>query len=289
MSEPIKKVAAIHDLSGFGRGSLTAIIPTLSAMGIQVCPLPTAVLSNHTGYESFSYVDLTSSMQDYINEWKKLNLNFECIYSGYLGSYEQVKIVSDFIDDFKTKDTLVVVDPVMADDGVLYSKFDFDFVEYMNKLVKKADIITPNFTEAMLLLGNKQCPSNISDNELKHILVELSNIGPEMVVLTSVPDIIEPNNIITAVYDKIKNKFYKIPCKHIPVYYAGTGDVFASVMIGGLLNGDSLQKSVTKSVDFLYKSISDSQQYDYDKMNSIVLEKDLHFLNDFVNHQCIEF
>ncbi len=151
MSEPIKKVAAIHDLSGFGRGSLTAIIPTLSAMGVQVCPLPTAVLSNHTGFDSFSYVDLTDSMADYISEWKKLNLKFDCIYSGYLGSYDQVEIVGNFIDEFRNDNTLVVVDPVMADDGTLYSTFDFDFVEYMNGLVCKADIITPNFTEAAWL------------------------------------------------------------------------------------------------------------------------------------------
>lgn len=289
MSEPIKKVAAIHDLSGFGRGSLTAIIPTLSAMGIQVCPLPTAVLSNHTGFDSFYCVDLTDYMADYINEWKKLNLNFDCIFSGYLGSYKQVDIVSNFIDEFKNDDTLVVVDPVMADDGELYSTFDFSFVEYMRKLVSKADIITPNFTEAAFLLGNKTCPKKISDDELKSWLMKLSDLGPEMVVLTSVPNSENEKYIVSAVYNKTENKFYKIACERIPVYYAGTGDVFDSVMIGGMLHGDSLQKSVTKSVDFIYKSIKDSEQYDYPKTNSIVLEKDLHFLNNDVNHYCVEF
>ncbi len=110
-----------------------------------------------------------------------------------------------------------------------------------------------------------------------------------MVVLTSVPNLENDDYIVTAVYNKNENKFYKIACERVPVYYAGTGDVFDSVMIGRMLNGDSLQKAVTKSVDFLYKSIKDSEQYDYPKVNSIVLEKDLHFLNDEVNHYCAQF
>ena len=140
----IKKVAAIHDMSGFGRSSLTAIIPTLSTMGVQVCPLPTAILSNHTGgFEKYSYVDLTDTMQDYIDMWKELGLEFDCIYSGFLGSTKQIQIVSDFIDYFGSEKNLVVVDPVMGDNGALYSAYTDAIIPAMKKLVTKADMITP--------------------------------------------------------------------------------------------------------------------------------------------------
>lgn len=123
-------------------------------MGVQVCPLPTAILSNHTGgFETFSYVDFTDYMQDYIDGWKKLNLDFDCIYSGFLGSERQIQIISDFIDDFGTEDNMVVVDPVLGDNGTLYSTMTQDHVSKMSRLVEKADIITPNFTEVSLLLG----------------------------------------------------------------------------------------------------------------------------------------
>ena len=125
MKHSVKRVAAIHDLSGFGRASLTAIIPILSSMGVQVCPLPTAILSNHTGgFETFSFVDFTDHMQDYINHWKELNIDFDCIYSGFLGSERQIEIVSGFIDDFGTEDNMVVIDPVLGDNGTLYSTMD---------------------------------------------------------------------------------------------------------------------------------------------------------------------
>lgn len=120
MKHSVKRVAAIHDLSGFGRASLTAIIPILSSMGVQVCPLPTAILSNHTGgFDTFSFVDFTDHMQDYIDHWKELKIDFDCIYSGFLGSERQIEIVSGFIDDFGTKDNMVVIDPVLGDNGNL--------------------------------------------------------------------------------------------------------------------------------------------------------------------------
>lgn len=167
MEKIIQKVAAIHDLSGFGRASLTTIIPILSTMEIQTCPLPTAVLSTQTsGFEDYSFIDLTDYMEEHIAHWKKLNLDFDCIYSGFLGSVRQIQIVSDFVEYFKRKDNLVVVDPVLGDNGSLYDTMGEEMVCEMKKLVSKADIITPNFTEAAFLLG-EDCRKNISEGDKK--------------------------------------------------------------------------------------------------------------------------
>ena len=162
MEKIIKKVAAIHDLSGFGRSSLTNIIPILSTMGIQVCPLPTAILSTHTGgFTDFSFIDLTDNMEKMMDHWSKLDLEFDCIYSGFLGSHKQIDIVSRFIDRFGHKNNLVVIDPVLGDSGELYSTMGCEMVEEMKKLITKADIITPNFTEVCLLLDKEYVENNI--------------------------------------------------------------------------------------------------------------------------------
>ena len=143
----VKKIAAVHDLSGMGRVSLTVVIPILSSMGFQVCPLPTAVLSNHTQYPDFSFLDLTDEMPKIIAQWKKLNVQFDAIYTGYLGSPKQIQIVSDFINDFRHEDSLIVADPVLGDNGRLYTNFDMEMVKEMRHLIKKADVVTPNMTE----------------------------------------------------------------------------------------------------------------------------------------------
>ena len=276
----IKKVAAIHDLSGFGRSSLTAIIPTLSSMGVQVCPLPTAILSNHTGgFPHYSYVDLTDSMEEYINMWKELKLDFDCIYSGFLGSTKQINIVSDFIDYFGTKDNLVVVDPVMGDNGKLYSSYSPDIIPQMRNLVAKADLITPNFTEAAFLLGKEKCPLKLSDEEIKQWLTKLSDLGPDIVVITSVPDTKVKDNTLVAAFDKTNNIFWKVACKYIPAAYPGTGDTFASVLIGSLLQGDSLPVSLDRAVQFISQCIKASYGFNYPKRNGVLLEKELGILN----------
>ncbi len=279
MHGDIKKVAAIHDLSGFGRASLTAIIPTLSAMGVQVCPLPTAILSNHTGgFEKYSYVDLTDSMEEYIQMWKDLNLSFDCIYSGFLGSTRQIDIVSDFIDWFSTGENLVVVDPVMGDNGDLYSSFGRDIVPQMKRLVAKADLITPNFTEAAFLLGMDSAPQSLTDEEAKDWLRGLADLGPRIVVITSAPDSAIPQNTNVLAYDKEDDTFWKVGCRYIPAEYPGTGDAFASVMIGSLLQGDSLPVALDRATQFISQCIKASYGFNYPKRNGVLLEKELGIL-----------
>lgn len=275
MKNPVKKVAAIHDLSGYGRASLTAIIPILSSMNIQVCPFPTAILSNHTGgFDSFSFVDLTDSMQDYMNHWAKENIKFDCIYSGFLGSSKQVDIILNFIETFSNDSSMIVVDPVMGDNGKLYPTINKKIVEKMKILVKKSDIITPNLTEATYLLG-KSYVKNINENEVKKMLIDLSNMGPKIVVITSIPDTAISGNISVFGYDKESSEFWKISCKHIPVEFPGTGDAFTSVLIGSLLKGDSLPIALERSVQFISISIRESYGYNYPRREGILLEKTL--------------
>ena len=278
MKRSVPRVAAIHDLSGFGRASLTTIIPILSTMGVQVCPLPTAILSNHTGgFDSFSFVDFTEHMKAYIEEWKKLKIDFDCIYSGFLGSERQIQIVSDFIDDFSTDDNLVVIDPVLGDNGNLYSTMTEDHVREMKKLVAKADIITPNFTEVSLLLG-EDYKEETNNEEMKVWLRRLSDMGPKIVVATSVPDqgVEKDYNVIA--FDRDSDTYWKIRCKYIPAFYPGTGDAYTSVMIGSLLNGHSLPIALDKGVQFITQAIKASYGFDYPNREGVLLERVLDVL-----------
>ncbi|PID27582.1 MAG: pyridoxamine kinase [Candidatus Cloacimonadota bacterium] len=276
------KVAAIHDLSGYGRASLTAVIPIISAMGIQVCPLPTAVLSNHTGgFKNFSYTDLTDSMPEYIKRWKEINIDFDAVYSGYLGSRKQIDIISGFIDDFRKDKTLVMVDPVMGDNGTFYKSFDETYVPLMKKLIKKADIITPNFTEASMLLGLKKTPEEISADEAKDWLYKLGETGPEMTVITSVPGLKDDTKTEVLAYRKSNNSVWKVSCQYIPASYPGTGDAFSSVLLGSLLKGESLPVAADLAVQFISQCIKASFGFDYPKEYGVMLEKELFFFSKY--------
>lgn len=281
MENIVKKVAAIHDLSGFGRSSLTSIIPILSSMKVQVCPVPTAVLSSHTGgFEGYSFLDLTDYMEQHIAHWKSLNLEFDCIYSGFLGSPKQMKIVADFIDFFGHKNNLTVVDPVLGDNGKLYGTMNNEMVEEMKKLISKADIITPNFTEVTFLL-NKPYKKEISEAEVKEWLVELANMGPKIVIATSVPDenshkADRKTNVIA--YDKENDVFWKVSCKYIPASYPGTGDAYTSVVIGSLLQGDSLPIAIERGGQFITQCILASYGFKYPNREGVLLERMLDVL-----------
>lgn len=285
MKSVIKKVAAIHDMSGFGRASLTTIIPILSTMGIQVCPLPTAILSTHTGgFKDYSFHDLTDYMSEYIDHWKKLGLEFECIYSGFLGSSKQVKIVEDFIDYFGKNSELIVVDPVMGDDGKLYSTMTSEMIVEMRELIKKADVITPNFTEFCYLL-DKEYGKKISLEEIKEGMKKLAVMGPQIVVVTSVPNIGDDSKITTIAYDKCSNIYWKIDSERIPACYPGTGDSYTSVLIGNLLKKNSLPVSIEKAAAFVSHCIMNSYGFDYPHKEGVLLEKSLDILNipTFIN------
>lgn len=274
----VKKVAAIHDLSGMGRVSLTVVIPILSSMGFQVCPLPTAILSNHTQYPDFTFLDLTDEMPRIIAEWKRLEVEFDAIYTGYLGSPRQIQIVSDFIRDFRRKDSLTVIDPVLGDNGKLYSNFNESMVVEMQHLVTHADVITPNLTELFYLLDRPYKESN-TDQELKEYLRCLSDKGPEVVIITSVPVLDEPHKTSVYAYNRRGNRYWKITCPYLPAHYPGTGDTFTSVITGALLQGDSLPIALDRATQFVLQGIRATFGYEYDNREGILLEKVLHNLD----------
>lgn len=274
----VKKVAAVHDLSGMGRVSLTVVIPILSSMGFQVCPLPTAVLSNHTQYPGFTFLDLTDEMPKIIEAWKKLDVQFDAIYTGYLGSPKQIQIVSDFINDFRRADSLVVIDPVLGDNGRLYTNFDEKMIVEMQHLITKADVITPNLTELFYLLGKPFKEEN-TDEELKSYLRELSDKGPEVVVITSVPVQGDPHKTSVYAYNRQGSRYWKVTCPYLPAHYPGTGDTFTSVVTGSLMQGDSLPIALDRATQFILQGIRATFGYEYDNREGILLEKVLHNLD----------
>lgn len=274
----VKRIAAVHDLSGFGRVSLTVVIPILSSMGFQVCPLPTAVLSSHTQYPQFSILDLTDEMPRIIAEWKKLDIQFDAFYTGYLGSPRQMQIVSDFIDDFRQPDDLVVVDPVLGDNGRLYTNFDESMIREMRHLAAKADVITPNLTELFYLM-DKPYKADNTDEELKTYLRLLSDAGPQVVIITSVPVYGESHKTSVYAYNRVGDRYWKITCPYLPAHYPGTGDTFTSVITGALLQGDSLPIALDRATQFILQGIRATFGYEYDNREGILLEKVLHNLD----------
>lgn len=275
----IQRVAAIHDLSGFGGGSLSAVIPILSAMGIQVCSLPTAILSTHTGgFTDFHFRDLTDDMRLIITHWRRLSLSFAAIYSGFLGSAEQIGVVRDFISDFRNPDTLVVVDPVLGDDGKLYDTMDEVMVAGMRGLVASADVITPNITEAGLLLGASTLPAPGRTDEIKAWTRALSDLGPRCVIITSVPEDFGRGTSVVA-FDREAGRYWKVACPYIPACYPGTGDIFASVISGSLLQGDSLPLSLDRAVQFVSMAIRTTFGHNFPEREGVFLERVLPSLN----------
>lgn len=278
MKNVIPKIAAVHDLSGYGRCSLSVVVPVLSAMGMQVCPMPTAVLSTHTGgFDGYTFVDLTDTMTAYYKHWRSLNIDFDCIYSGFLGSSKQVDIISDMIDEFKSTSPLVVVDPAFADDGALYSTFDMEFVPHMKRLVAKAHTITPNITEAAFLLG-REIPKILTTEEAREWLCALAALGPETVIITSAPLKDCKSSVIA--YEKQKNRFCQLACEYIPAEYPGTGDTFASVLTGALLQKNDVDMAITRAVNFVSACIRATYEAGCIPRDGVLLEKFLHTLAD---------
>ncbi len=269
----MKKCAVINDLSGFGKCSLTAAIPIMSAMGVEVHPLLTAVLSNQTAYESFESFSLTDTMKPFINEWKKLSASFDGILTGFVTDKKQLDIISNFIDEFKNDNTLVVADPVMADNGALYDGYDMSMCDVIREFCFKADVITPNTTE-LAILANKD-DSRVFDDafindyeNIKESCLKLYDKGINRIVVTGYK---ENDNISNIIFDN--GVFDKVTCKKVGGYFSGTGDVFASVLTGSLLNGKSLVDSAKTAGKFITDTIKVTQVSDGN--DGIAFEKTL--------------
>jgi pyridoxine kinase len=249
-----KRVLAIHDISCFGRCSLTVALPIISSTGVECTVLPTAVLSTHTGgFTGFTYRDLTDDLVPVLEHWKTLGIKFDSIYTGFLGSFEQIDIVIDIINSLRDKNTTVVVDPVMADNGELYKIFPSTFPKGMRKLCEIADVMLPNITEAAFLLGEGYKAGPYTKEYIEGLLERLGGIGSKKVVLTGVT--FDSDNLGAATYDVVSKKISYAFHSTIPGYYHGTGDVFGSVIVSSLANGLGLPRANEIAVDYTAESI----------------------------------
>ncbi len=244
----LHKIVTIQDISCYGKCSLTVALPLISAMGVETAVIPTAVLSTHTGgFSGYTFRDLTDDMPEILKHWQSLSLSFDGIYTGYLGSKEQIDIVAAYFDAFGGDGTAIIVDPVMGDNGKLYAGFADDFPQQMRLLCEKADVILPNLTEAELLLGEK-LPEQPSPDEVKDILKRLTDIGCKKAVLTGV--YYDDAHHGAVGYDRETGEFSEAFRPHIPSQMHGTGDVFSSVFAGAIVRGGSLAEAIQLAVNF---------------------------------------
>lgn len=252
----MKKIVTIQDISCIGKCSLTVALPVISAFGIETAVIPTAVLSTHTAFESFSFFDLTDEIEVIKEEWKKHNFKFDTIYTGYLGSEKQIETVNSFFDEIKGENTLIFVDPAMADHGRLYSGFEESFSKKMVSLCKKADIISPNITEASLMLGFEYKESGYDEQYIKDMLTGLCKLGAKKVVITGVSFDDEKSGVMS--YNSETNEFFSYFNQKFPKTFHGTGDIFASTCVGGITKGFSFEKALEIAVDFTVETIKET-------------------------------
>lgn len=263
-----KKIAVINDFSGFGRCSIAVALPIISAMKIQCCPLPTALFSNHTGFDSFYWTDCTEHMQAYADEWHKLGLRFHGIATGFLGSVAQIDLVEDFLRRFNTRETQILVDPVMGDYGALYPTYSPELARNMARLVKYADILTPNLTEACVLTGTQYKPLP-EEQELLEMCHMLSAMGPNKVVISGLD---YGNALGNYIFEKGKTpQLLKVP--KVGIFRSGTGDVFSSILIADCVNGESFTDSVTKAARFIAKALERTTEMDIPRTDGICFEE----------------
>lgn len=251
------RVATVQDLSGLGRCSLTVVLPVLAAMGAQCCPLPTAVLSANTAFPASnqaSFLDLTDEMEQFLRHWQSLGVTFDAIYSGFLGSARQIALLSNLIDHFRQKETLVLIDPVMGDHGKIYRTYTSEMCAMMTKLTAQADLITPNLTEAALLLGEPYSSVPTTQAGIEDWLMRLSLNGRCSVVITGVS--FAAQSVGAGCFDRNSGKIHFAMARQEPGSFSGTGDLFASVLLGGLLRGERLPESTALAVDFVQKCIA---------------------------------
>ena len=250
----MKRVLTIQDISCVGRCSLTVALPIISAMGSECAILPTAVLSTHTMFSGFTFCDLTGEIAPIAAHWKKENLKFDAVYTGYLGSFQQLKLVGELIDDFKTPDNVIFIDPVMADNGKLYPGFTPEFAREMARFCAKADVIVPNMTEAAFLLDRPCRAERICEEKyVRDLLERLADLGCPKVVVTGVS--FEKGKYGAAAWDAEKGEFFTCFGEEQPGTFHGTGDIFSAVLFSMLVKGDTFQQALQMSVDFTVESI----------------------------------
>ncbi|HIZ43983.1 MAG TPA: pyridoxamine kinase [Firmicutes bacterium] len=264
-----KKMAVINDISGFGRCSITVAMPIISVMGIQCCPVPTSIFSNHTAYPDYFFDDYTDKMPAYISKWKKLGLEFEGIYSGFLGSGEQIDIVRKFIQDFRTDRTRVIVDPVMGDWGRPYATYTDDMCREMKRLAEYADILTPNLTEACILTDTVYEEGHWPVKRIADMAEKIQEMGPDKVVVTG----IRQGDFVANLVCEKGEKPRVLRSHRVGTERCGTGDVFSSIIAADAVNGVPFADSVKKASAFVKKSILLSEERGIPREDGVCFEE----------------
>lgn len=269
-----KRLLAVHDISAVGKCSLTVVLPILSAAGIEVSVLPTAVLSTHTGgFTGYTFRDLTADIRPMMAHWAALDIRFDAIYTGYLGSFDQLRLMHELFDGFARPETLLAVDPVMADNGALYASFSRDFPVGMAGLCARAQLITPNMTEAALLLGRPYRPGPYEKEYVEDVLRALSALGPRRVVLTGIH--LDERTMGAAALDETTGSVQYAFSPRVEGVFHGTGDVFASALLGGVLRGLTLGDALGIAVDFVYRCAWVTKQAGTDLRYGVNFESNL--------------
>jgi len=245
MKQKLARVVAIHDMSGYGKCSLTVAIPVLSATGIEVCPLPTALLSTNTLIPGFKFFDFTPQMEEIINHWKEISFKTDCAYSGFLGSAEQIQIVKNFMLDFNC--SLKIVDPVMGDNGVIIKTYTPTMCNTMRDLVSIADIVTPNLTEAYILTGRDYVDGEVNSDTSRELCAKIIEMGAKNVVLTGV---VRGDSLYNCAMNE-DHSYFEVAVDLLPYHMHGTGDLFTSVLTAGVVSGYTLKESVESAAHFV--------------------------------------
>lgn len=278
MNQDSKSILIINDMPGCSKVATAAMLPILSHMGYSVHNLPTAVVSNTLDYGKFALLDTTDYMEQAIAVWAELGFQFDCITTGFLASARQVDIIRSFIDSQRKEGLLVMTDPIMGDDGKLYNGVTAESVDNMRRLIGVADVIVPNLTEAEFLTGLYEGQEALSAQQARQVLDALRAFGPRSVIITSGVEQ-ESGAYVVWGYDHSEDTYFTIPYRFIKVHFPGTGDMFSAVLVGELLKGRGLQRSVKRAMDVLEKIIFLDRD-ELDKNRGVRIEKYLNLLND---------
>ncbi len=249
----MKRILTVQDISCLGKCSLTVALPVISAMGVEAAILPTAVLSTHTMFQNWTCKDLTDQIQPITNHWKSENVAFSAIYTGYLSTIDQIDLMKQLFSDFKTPENFTFVDPAMGDHGRLYPRFDQEFASYMAILCAQADIMVPNLTEACFMTGHPY-PDAIDESYVKSMLERLASLGESKVVLLTGIGF-QPDYTGVMGLDTKTGEFHHYTHPKLPVSYHGTGDIFSSTCVGGLVRGLPWQEAMALASDFTAECI----------------------------------
>ncbi|WP_103582715.1 pyridoxamine kinase [Campylobacter concisus] len=249
----MKRILTIQDISCVGKCSLTVALPIISAQGIEACILPTALLSTHTGFKNFTFRDLTDEFDAITRVWHKENIAFDGIYTGFLGSFSQLELIEKIFNEFNDSTSLILVDPCMGDNGKLYHGFDEKFVMKMRELCTKAHVITPNITEASFMCGMPFLGSDYKQDYILELLEGLASFGVRKIVLKGIR--YKQNECGIIAYDTKTKEKVEYFHEFLPFHTSGTGDIFASVLFGSLVNGESMQNAIKKAANFVLSSI----------------------------------